>query len=99
MINGNNSYSIESRFYFNYRIFIDFYVKVIDFIETDYYIETKYNIYKTKPISKNFFVNISLFKNDENTNSSKLKMEIILPKEITISQKLLNIISLKLLKF
>ena len=91
-IYGSNSYSIKSQFYFNYRVFIDFYLKVIDFIETDYYIETKYNIYKTKPISKNFFVNISLFKNDENDNSSKLKIEIILPKEVTINQRILNII-------
>ena len=92
-IYGSNSYSIKSQFYFNYRVFIDFYLKVIDFIETDNFTETKYNIYKTKPISTNFFVNISLFKNDKNENSSKLKIEIILPKDIIISQKILNIIN------
>ena len=92
MINGNNSYSIESRFYFNYRIFIDFYVKVIDFIETDYCTKIKYNIYKTKPILNNFFVNLFLFKNDENENSSKLVIEIILSKDKNISQRILDII-------
>ena len=87
---GNNSYSLESRFYFNYRKIIDFYIKVIDFIETDYYFTIKYNIYKTKPISKNFFVNISLFKEKE--NNSKLEIEIILINDPIISQKILNII-------
>jgi len=87
---GNNSYSLESRFYFNYRNIIDFYIKVIDFIETDYCFKIKYNIYKTKPISKNFFVNISLFKEKE--NNSKLEIEIILINDTIIHQKILNII-------
>ena len=87
---GNNSYSLESRFYFNYRNIIDFYIKVIDFIETDNCFRIKYNIYKTKPISKNFFVNIYLFKEKE--NNSKLEIEIILINDPNINQKILNII-------
>ena len=47
-INGNNSYSIESRFYFNYRYLIDFYLKVVDFIENDYITRVKYYVYKTE---------------------------------------------------
>ena len=58
-IKGNNSYSIEWRFYFNYRNIIDFYIKVLDFIETDYFTNIKYFIYK-KP-SKEFVVNLSIF--------------------------------------
>lgn len=88
---GNNSYSLESRFYFNYRKIIDFYIKVSDFIETDYYFKIKYNIYKTKPISKNFFVNISLVKEKE--NNSKLEIEIILINDTIINQKILNLIN------
>ena len=88
---GNNSYSLESRFYFNYRKIIDFYIKVIDFIETDYCFKIKYNIYKTKPISKNFFVNISLIKEKE--NNSKLEIEIILINDTIINQKILNLIN------
>jgi hypothetical protein len=91
-INGSNSYSIDSRFYFNYRTIIDFYCKVIGFTETTSYTTIKYHIYKTRPISKNFCVDISLFKDDENENSSKLKIEIILSKGIIISDKILNVI-------
>ena len=91
-INGNNSYSIDSRFYFNYRNIIDFYCKVIDFTENDSFTTVKYYIYKTRPISKNFCVKISLFKNNENENSSKLEIEIILSKVIIISEKILNVI-------
>ena len=90
LINGDNSYSIGSRFYFNYRVMIDFYVKVIDFIKKDKYVQIKYNIYKTKPISKNFFVTLSLF--NENENSSKLEIEIILIDNTIIYQKILDII-------
>ena len=89
-IKGNNTYSIESRFYFNYRNIIDFYVKVIDFIETDYFTKIKYYIYKTKPSSKGFYLNITLFYNDE--NSSKLTTEIILFNNATLNKKILNII-------
>ena len=90
---GNNSYSLDSRFYFNYRNMIDFYLRVIDFMETDCYTKIKYNIYKTKPISKNFIVNISLIKNIENENISKLEIEVLLyGQNITISQRILNII-------
>ena len=91
LIYGKNSYSIDSRFYFNYRNIIDFYVKVTDFIETDNFIKILYYIYKTGPISKKFFVSLSLFNNDEG-KSSKLEFELILPKENIINQKILNII-------
>ncbi len=89
-IKGNNSYTIESRFYFNYRNIIDFYVKVIDVIQTDYFTQIKYYIYKTKPSSKEFIVNLALFYNDE--VSSKLSIEIILFNNITLNKKILNII-------
>ena len=89
-IKGNNSYSIESRFYFKYRNIIDFYVKVLDFIETDYFTHIKYHIYKTHPSSNNFIVNLNLFYLNE--KNSKLLIEIILFNNITISQKILNII-------
>jgi len=89
-IKGNNSYSIESRFYFNYRNIIDFYIKVLDFIETDYFTKIKYYIYKTRPSSKDFLVNINLFYNDE--TSSKLSIEIILFNNATLNTKILNII-------
>ena len=74
-ISGDNSFSIESRFYFNYRNIIDFYLKVEDFYENEYFIKIKYNIYKTKPISKNFYIILSLIKEKENT--SKLEIEIV----------------------
>ena len=88
-IKGNNSYSIESRFYFNYRNIIDFYIKVLDFIETDYFTKIKYFIYKTKPSSKEFIVNLSVFYNDE--TSSKISIEIILFNN-SLSKKILNLI-------
>ena len=86
-INGNNSYSIESRFYFNYRYLIDFYLKVIDFVENDYITSIKYYIYKTGPISKNFYVVLSLYKYNE--TSSKLEIEIILLKDKVIIPRIL----------
>lgn len=89
-IKGNNSYTIESRFYFNYRNIIDFYVKVIDVIQTDYFTQIKYHIYKTKPSSKEFIANVALFYIDE--VSSKLSIEIILFNNITLNKKILNII-------
>ena len=90
-IKGNNSYTIDSRFYFNYRNIIDFYVKVIDVIQTDYFTKIKYNIYKTKPTSKEFFMNLTIFYNDE--FSSKLTIEIILLHNSSINNKILNIIN------
>ena len=87
---GNNTFSIESRFYFNYRNIIDFYLKVEDFNENDYCTKIKYNIYKTKPISKNFYIILSLFKQKDNT--SKLEIEIVLINDAFIYEKILNII-------
>ena len=87
---GNNTFSLESRFYFNYRNIIDFYLKVEDFIENDYYTKIKYNIYKTKPISKSFYIILSLFKQKDNT--SKLEIEIVLINDAFIYEKILNII-------
>ena len=84
---GNNSYSIESRFYFNYRYLIDFYLKVIDFVENDYITRVKYYVYKTGPISKNFYVILSLYKYNE--TSSKLEIEIILLKDKVIIPRIL----------
>jgi len=89
-INGNNSYSIESRFYFNYRYLIDFYFKVIDFIGNDYITRVKYYVYKTGPISKNFYINLSLYKCNE--SSSKLEIEIILLKDKAIIPRILKAI-------
>ena len=89
-IKGNNTYTVESRFYFNYRNIIDFYVKVIDVIQTDYFSQIKYHIYKTKPNSKEFFVNLRLFYKDD--FSSILAVEIILFNNVTLNQKILNII-------
>jgi hypothetical protein len=86
-INGNNSYTIESRFYFNYRYLIDFYLKVIDFVENDYITSVKYYVYKTGPISKNFYVILSLYKYNE--TSSKLEIEIILIKDKVIIPRIL----------
>ena len=89
-ISGNNSSSLESRFYFNYRNIIDFYLKVEDFYENDYFIKIKYNIYKTKPISKNFYIILSLIKEKDNT--SKLEIEIVLINDSFIYERILNII-------
>ena len=89
-IKGNNSYSIESRFYFNYRNIIDFYIKVLDFIETDYFTQIKYYVYKTKPSSKEFILNMTIFYYEE--NSSKISIEIILFNNSTLNKKILNII-------
>ena len=92
IIYGPNSYSIGSRFYFNYRHIIDFYVKVTEIIEIDYLTKIRYNFYKTGPISKNFFVILSLSKSGENENSSQLKIEIILSKYTVINRKIIDII-------
>ena len=87
---GNNTFSIESRFYFNYRNIIDFYLKVEDFNENDNCIKIKYKIYKTKPISKNFYIILSLLKQKDNT--SKIEIEIVLINDAFIYEKILNII-------
>ena len=89
-INGNNSYSVDSRFYLNYRKFFDFYVKVMDFIEDDMLTQIKYFVYKTAPISKNFNFNISLY--NSNDISSKLCIEIIIFNNVAINQKIIDII-------
>ena len=92
IIYGSNSYTKDSRFYFNYRHIIDFYVKIIEFSETINYTKIKYHIYKTGPISKKFFVVLSLCKNEEKENSSKLNLDIILSKDSIISQLIIKII-------
>ena len=89
-IKGNNSYSVDSRFYLNYRRFADFYVKVMDFTEDDMSTQIKYFIYKTAPISKNFKFNISLY--NSNDISSKLYIEIIIFNNVALSQKIVDII-------
>ena len=89
-IQGNNSYSIESRFYFNYRKIIDFYIKVIDFIETDNLTQIKYCVYKTIPKSNNFIVDLNLI--NINNKSSKIAIEIILFNNIILCQKIVDII-------
>ena len=88
-IKGNSSYSVESRFYFKYRNIIDFYIKVLDYIETDC-IQIKYLVYKTRPSSNNFVVNINLFHTDEET--SKLSIEILLSDNAKFSEKISSII-------
>ena len=89
-IKGNNSYTVDSRFYFNYRNIIDFYIKVIESIQTDYFTKIKYHIYKTKPSSKEFFLNLSIFYNDD--FSSIITIEIILINNTSLNNKILNII-------
>jgi hypothetical protein len=90
-IKGNNSYSIHSRFYFRYQNIVDFYVKVIDVIETDYFTKLSFYIYKTKPKSIDFNVNFLIFNNDG--NSTKLNIEIILANNHALSAKILKIIN------
>jgi len=88
-IKGNNSYTINSRFYFKYQNIIDFYIKVMDVIETDYFTKICYYIYRTKPKSKEFKINFLIFYNCDNT--CKINVEIIL-KEHILSEKILKII-------
>jgi hypothetical protein len=90
-IKGNNSYSIHSRFYFRYQNIVDFYVKVIDVTETDYFTKLSYYIYKTKPKSIDFKVNFLIFNNE--CNSTKLNIEIILGNNHALSAKILKIIN------
>ena len=89
-IKGNNSYSIHSRFYFRYQNIIDFYVKVLEVIETDYFTKISYFIYKTKPKSTEFKVNFLIFY--DNDKSTKFHIEIILPESYSLSSKILDII-------
>ena len=89
-IQGNNSYSIESRFYLNYRQIIDFYIKVIDFIENDDFTQIKYYVYKTVPKSSNFIVTLNLI--NANNESSKLVIEITLLNNIILCPKIVDII-------
>ena len=88
-INGNNSYEIDSRFFFIYRCYIDFYIKVHNFEENGNSIKITYHVYKTKPICKNFFIIFSLIKNNK---SAKLEIEIIPGEGIIIPEKILKLI-------
>ena len=89
-IKGNNSYTLNARFYFQYQNIIDFYIKVIDVIETDYFTKICFYIYKTKPKSNEFKINFFLFYN--NNNTSKSYIEIILFENHLLSDKILKII-------
>jgi hypothetical protein len=89
-IKGNNSYSIDSRFYLNYQKIIEFYIKVLDYVETDNSIQLKYLVYKTVPKSKSFIVNLVLFY--INDKSSKLSFDIILSNNVALNQKIVDII-------
>jgi hypothetical protein len=88
-IQGNNTYSKDSIFYFNYRKIIDFYSLVLDFQERDNFLKIEYYVYKTKPICKKFKIIFSLF---ECEKKAKLEIEIIPNNGIIISEKYLNII-------
>ena len=89
-ISGNSNSIIDSRFYFNYRKMIDFYIKVANIEENENSLKIKYHIYKTKPICKNFFVEISLIKQEKN---AKIEIEIFPPKDtLIIEEKILNLI-------
>ena len=88
-IKGNNSCSIESRFYFKYRNIIDFYIKVLEYNESDS-IQIKLLVYKTRPSSNNFVVILNLFPVDGKT--SKLSVEILLSNNAFFNQKISNII-------
>ena len=90
-IKGNNSYSINSRFYFRYQNIIDFYIKVIDVIETGYFTKISYYIYKTKPKSIEFKVNFLIFYQDD-ISKTHLNIEIILDNNHILSSKILEII-------
>ena len=88
-ITGESTCSVDSRFYFNYRKMIDFYIRVLSFEESDNSVKIKYNVYKTKPICINFIIIFSLFNQDKN---AKLEIEIFPPNGIIISEKIKNII-------
>ena len=88
-ITGNSTFKVNSRFYFNYRKMADLYLLVLDSEENENSLKITYHVYKTKPICLNFFIGISLVKNE---NNSKLEMEIIPPKGMIFPEKILNII-------
>jgi len=88
-IKGNSTSEIDAIFYLKYRKMIDFYTRVLDFKENDNFLKITYHVYKTKPICKNFGIIFSLYKNEK---MAKLEIEIIPPKGIIISEKILNII-------
>ena len=94
-IKGNNSYTNKSRFYFRYKNMIDFYVKVLDVIETDYFTKLCYFIYKTKPKSIEFRVNFLIF--FQNENKTDFHFEIILSENRTLSKKILKMINEELI--
>ena len=89
-IKGNNSYTLNARFYFRYKNIIDFYVKVMDVIETDYFTKICFFVYKTKPKSTDFKVNFLIFYRTGNTTDFHL--EIVLPENHQLSNKILKII-------
>ena len=91
LIKGNNTYSAESRFYFNYRNIIDFYIKVLDYKETDDLTQIKYYIYKTHPTSRNFIFILTLYNIDN--KSSKISTELVLFNNVTLNQTFINIIN------
>ena len=89
-IKGNNSYTLNARFYFSYKNIIDFYVKVQEVIETDYFTKIGYCIYKTKPKSIDLKVNFLIFY--RNGNSTDFHLEIILSENLQLSNKILKFI-------
>lgn len=89
-IKGNNSYTLNARFYFRYKNIIDFYVKVMDVIETDYFTKICFFVYKTKPKSTDFKVNFLIFYQTGNTTDFHL--EIVLSKYHQLTNKILKII-------
>ena len=89
-IKGNNSYTLNARFYFRYKNIIDFYVKVMDVIETDYFTKICFFVYKTKPKSTDFKVNFLIFYQTGNTTDFHL--EIVLSKNHQLTNKILKII-------
>lgn len=89
-IKGNNSYKLNARFYFSYKNIIDFYVKVIEVIETDYFTKIVFFIYKTKPKSIAFNVNFLIFY--RTGNITDFHLEIVLPENHQLSNKILKII-------
>ena len=90
-IKGNNSYSIESRFYFNYRNIIDFYIKVLDYKENADLTQLKYYIYKTHSSSRGFIVILTIY--NISNKSSKVSIELILYNSIKLTQTYINIIN------
>ena len=89
-ITGNSSSTINSRFFFNYRKIIDFYVNVLYFEETENLLKIIYHVYKTKPVCKKFIIIFSLIKIEK---KAKLEIEILPGKNIIIPEKILNVIN------